>query len=289
MLNTIDKLPGIIYSLIARNTVVLVEYSTHEGNFSALAKRILLSIKAHDHKRTYSDKSGRFVFHYMVLDNLTYLCFATKGHKKAVCFSYLNEIYSRFVVAYTEKQILQAISYTKTFVEFQSVLEREMKRYSRLETIPEPPKFSTPYNNDNTTNTNPLSSSSENLHYDTQQSFINSNNNISNNHYVELDDLNSSSSGDRRSIRSSTISLLMQENDAIVEGDRLHRKKLIHSSSFSEPLLVKNDITYSEKKLRSRCFYFFLFFIFLIIFIWLISSITCGFDFGICRGNRNRN
>eukprot|EP01091_Cochliopodium_minus_P014891 TRINITY_DN515_c0_g1_i2.p1 TRINITY_DN515_c0_g1~~TRINITY_DN515_c0_g1_i2.p1 ORF type:complete len:266 (-),score=49.35 TRINITY_DN515_c0_g1_i2:388-1185(-) len=263
-MNILDKLPGIIYSLVARNTVVLVEYSTHEGNFSTLAKRILLSIKTHDHKRTYTDKSGRFVFHYMVLDNLTYLCFATKGHKKAVCFAYLNEIYSRFVVAYSEKQIIQAISYSRSFIEFQKILEREMKRYSQLEYIPEPPKFS-----DNESFSPTLSHTP--------------NNQITKDHYIEMEEMNNDPLNDpndhkmnvnnninynNRSNRSSTISLLMQNNEAVVDNERLERHKM--SGAYSEPLLVKkNDLTYSDKKIRSRCFWFSIFFLSLLLIIWL--------------------
>jgi hypothetical protein len=37
-----------------------VEHSSREGNFVTLAKRILTSVQAGDHKRSFFDKSGRF-------------------------------------------------------------------------------------------------------------------------------------------------------------------------------------------------------------------------------------
>lgn len=51
--------PGIIYALVARGSIVMVEYSSREGNFVTLAKRILTSVQAGDHKRSFFDKSGR--------------------------------------------------------------------------------------------------------------------------------------------------------------------------------------------------------------------------------------
>ena len=43
---------GIIYSLIARGTIVLVEHATREGNFVTLANRILTKVPAEDHRKS---------------------------------------------------------------------------------------------------------------------------------------------------------------------------------------------------------------------------------------------
>jgi len=97
-----------------------------------LAKRILTSIQPGDHKRSFFDKSGRYVFHYMVKDGVTFLCFATKEHKTAVCFSFLDEISKRFKATYEPKQIENAMAYSPQFEEFARVVEQEMNRFGHM-------------------------------------------------------------------------------------------------------------------------------------------------------------
>ncbi len=123
---------GIIYSLIARGNIVMVEHSSREGNFITLAKRILTSVQPGDHKRSFFDKSGRYVFHYMVKEGVTFLCFATKEHKTAVCFAFLDEISKRFKATYDQAQIENALAYSPQFEEFARVVEQEMNRFGHM-------------------------------------------------------------------------------------------------------------------------------------------------------------
>jgi vesicle-associated membrane protein 7 len=98
-----------------------------------LAKRILSSIQPGDHKRSFFDKSGRYVFHYMVKDNVTYLCFAAKEHKTAVCFAFLDEIYKRFNATFEPQQIEGAMAYSPQFEEFARTVELEMNRFGHMQ------------------------------------------------------------------------------------------------------------------------------------------------------------
>lgn len=109
-----------------------LRYSIREGNFVTLAKRILTSVQAGDHKRSFFDKSGRYVFHYMVKDGVTYLCFATKEHKTSVCFAFLDEISKRFKATYDPAQIEGAMAYSPQFEEFSRVVEQEMNRFGQM-------------------------------------------------------------------------------------------------------------------------------------------------------------
>ncbi len=85
-----------------------------------------------DHKRSFFDKSGRYVFHYMVRDGVTFLCFATKEHKTAVCFAFLDEICKRFKATYDQAQVDAALAYSPQFEEFARVVEQEMNRFGHM-------------------------------------------------------------------------------------------------------------------------------------------------------------
>lgn len=85
-----------------------------------------------DHKRSFFDKSGRYVFHYMVKEGVTFLCFATKEHKTAVCFAFLDEISKRFKATYDQSQIDNALAYSPQFEEFARVVEQEMSRFGHM-------------------------------------------------------------------------------------------------------------------------------------------------------------
>lgn len=74
----------------------------------------------------------RFVFHYMVKDGVTYMCFATKEHKTAVCFAFLDEISKRFKATYDQAQIDNAMAYSPQFEEFARVVEQEMNRFGHM-------------------------------------------------------------------------------------------------------------------------------------------------------------
>jgi len=126
---------GIIYSLIARGTIVLVEHANREGNFVTLANRILTKVPSEDHRKSYKDKSGSYMFHYMVQEGITYLCFATKGHKTGVCFGFLDEISKKFTSIFDKAQMLTAHAYDARYAGFERALETEMERFSQMTSV----------------------------------------------------------------------------------------------------------------------------------------------------------
>jgi hypothetical protein len=60
------------------------------------------------------------------------LCFATKEHKTAVCFAFLDEISKRFKATYDQAQIDNALAYSPQFEEFARVVEQEMNRFGHM-------------------------------------------------------------------------------------------------------------------------------------------------------------
>lgn len=62
----------ILFSVVARGTVVLAKYATCAGNFAEVTEQILSKIPPHDDKLTYSH--GNYLFHYVAENKLVYFC-----------------------------------------------------------------------------------------------------------------------------------------------------------------------------------------------------------------------
>lgn len=71
LLLTKKKMP-ILFSVVARGTVVLAKYATCAGNFTEVTEQILSKIPPHDDKLTYSH--GNYLFHYIAENKLVYFC-----------------------------------------------------------------------------------------------------------------------------------------------------------------------------------------------------------------------
>ena len=65
----------VLYALIARENVVLAEFTATGGNFPTVTRMLLHKINADsDHKMSYTYDAH--VFHYIVEAGITYLCMA---------------------------------------------------------------------------------------------------------------------------------------------------------------------------------------------------------------------
>lgn len=63
-----------MYSLVARETVILAEFAAGTGNFASVTRKILEKIPGTDSRMSYV--CDRHIFHIMVHDGLTYMCMA---------------------------------------------------------------------------------------------------------------------------------------------------------------------------------------------------------------------
>jgi len=119
---------GIIYALVARTTHVLAEYTAQglTGNFSTVTRVLLKKIPAQDSKLSYI--YDNFVFHYMVLNEITYLCMTDRQFNRVSAFQFLNEIKNRFVASYGDRA-KTAIAFAFN-AEFQRVLQQQMESFN---------------------------------------------------------------------------------------------------------------------------------------------------------------
>lgn len=62
----------ILFSVVARGTIVLAKYASCAGNFTEVTEQILSKIPPRDDKLTYSH--GNYLFHYVAENKLVYFC-----------------------------------------------------------------------------------------------------------------------------------------------------------------------------------------------------------------------
>lgn len=70
-INSVITMP-ILFSVVARGTVVLAKYASCAGNFTEVTEQILSKIPPHDDRLTYSH--GNYLFHYIAENKLVYFC-----------------------------------------------------------------------------------------------------------------------------------------------------------------------------------------------------------------------
>lgn len=115
----------ILYSVVARGTVVLAKYADCTGNFEEVTEKILAKIPPENDKLTYT--KGAYLFHYICEDNIIYMCITDDAFQKSRAFLYLTEIKRRFQAVYGQGA-QTALAYSMN-TDFGSVLANEMKYY----------------------------------------------------------------------------------------------------------------------------------------------------------------
>ena len=70
---------GILYGMVAREHVVLAEFSATQTNASAIARQIMEKMKQGDDDSNASYSHDRYIFHIKKTDGLTVLCMADEA------------------------------------------------------------------------------------------------------------------------------------------------------------------------------------------------------------------
>ncbi|XP_078157896.1 vesicle-associated membrane protein 711-like [Carex rostrata] len=121
----------ILYSVVARGTVVLAEYNSTQGNTGIIARKVLEKIASQassDGDSHLSYSQDRYVFHAKRTDGITVLCMADDTAGRRIPFAFLEEIHSRFVKTYG-RACHTALAYGMND-EFSRVLSQQMDYFS---------------------------------------------------------------------------------------------------------------------------------------------------------------
>ncbi|XP_076917012.1 vesicle-associated membrane protein 711-like [Bidens hawaiensis] len=117
----------ILYTLVARGSVVLAEFSATPTNASTIARQILEKTPG-DNDMNVSYSQDRYIFHVKRTDGLTVLCMADDVAGRRIPFAFLEDIHQRFVRTYG-RAVLSAQAYGMND-EFSRVLTQQMEYYS---------------------------------------------------------------------------------------------------------------------------------------------------------------
>ncbi|KAI3823528.1 hypothetical protein L1987_04967 [Smallanthus sonchifolius] len=117
----------ILYTLVARGSVVLAEFSATSTNASTISRQILDKIPGNnDMNVSYSQ--DRYIFHVKRTDGLNILCMADDVAGRRIPFAFLEDIHQKFVRTYG-RAVLSAQAYGMND-EFSRVLSQQMEYYS---------------------------------------------------------------------------------------------------------------------------------------------------------------
>ena len=117
----------ILYSLVARGSVVLAEFSSTKTNAGTIARQIIEKIPGNnDTNVSYSQ--NWCLFHVKRTDGLTILCTADDAAGRRIPFAFLEDIHQRFVRTYG-RAVLSAQAYDMND-EFSRILSQQMEYYS---------------------------------------------------------------------------------------------------------------------------------------------------------------
>ncbi|CAD1476739.1 unnamed protein product, partial [Heterotrigona itama] len=115
----------ILYSVVAKGTIILAKYASCTGNFDEVTENILAK-KVENDKLTYSQ--GQYLFHYICEDNIIYMCITDNDYQKSKAFLYLAEIKGRFLAVYGQ-DVQTALPYAMN-TDFARTLASTMKHYN---------------------------------------------------------------------------------------------------------------------------------------------------------------
>eukprot|EP00007_Cunea_sp_BSH-02190019_P004482 CAMPEP_0174239026 /NCGR_PEP_ID=MMETSP0417-20130205/13209_1 /TAXON_ID=242541 /ORGANISM="Mayorella sp, Strain BSH-02190019" /LENGTH=192 /DNA_ID=CAMNT_0015317925 /DNA_START=86 /DNA_END=661 /DNA_ORIENTATION=- len=118
----------ILYALVARGDAVLAEHAVATGNFVTVSRVILSKIPA-DETRKMSYAYDDYVFHYMVEQQITYLCMTEREFPARIVFGFLNDVAGRLNAMYTPEQLQTSLAFSLN-TSFSRTLERQMDHFS---------------------------------------------------------------------------------------------------------------------------------------------------------------
>ncbi|CAL0316453.1 unnamed protein product [Lupinus luteus] len=89
---------GLIYSFVAKGTVVLAEHTQYSGNFSTIAVQCLQKLPSNSSKYTYS--CDAHTFNFVIYNGFVFLVVADESAGRSVPFVFLDRVKNDFMQRY---------------------------------------------------------------------------------------------------------------------------------------------------------------------------------------------
>ncbi|EPS66300.1 hypothetical protein M569_08477, partial [Genlisea aurea] len=92
---------GLIYSFVAKGTVVLAEHTPYSGNFSTIAVQCLQKLPSNSSKYTYS--CDGHTFNFLLDDGFVFLVVADESMGRSIPFVFLDRVKEDFKKCYSDR------------------------------------------------------------------------------------------------------------------------------------------------------------------------------------------
>ncbi|KAK2829853.1 hypothetical protein FQN49_007195 [Arthroderma sp. PD_2] len=120
----ISRLDGLMLAASVDNEQAESELS----DVKSQTKQILARLNRSSEQQA-SISSGQYSLHYIIQDDICFLCIADQSYPRKLAFTYLSDIASEFFTTYTPTQYLSTNLRPYAFVEFDSFIQRTKKTY----------------------------------------------------------------------------------------------------------------------------------------------------------------
>mmetsp|Transcript_7479 Transcript_7479/g.13466 ORF Transcript_7479/g.13466 Transcript_7479/m.13466 type:complete len:223 (-) Transcript_7479:185-853(-) len=119
----------IVYALVSRQKTVLAEHTATSatGNFPTVTRVLLAKIPSVDGKMTYV--YDEYVFHYVVENNICYLCMSDELNKHRIPYLFLEDMKDQFVGRYGREDPQRAIAFSYN-EQFSKIIKDRMEFYN---------------------------------------------------------------------------------------------------------------------------------------------------------------
>ncbi|EGE07470.1 transporter SEC22 [Trichophyton equinum CBS 127.97] len=120
----ISRLDGLMLAASVDNEQAESELS----DVKSQTKEIVARLNRNSEQQA-SISSGRYSLHYIIQDDICFLCIAEQSYPRKLAFSYLSDIATEFFNTYSPTRYLSSSLRPYAFVEFDSFIQRTKKSY----------------------------------------------------------------------------------------------------------------------------------------------------------------
>ncbi|KAF2274218.1 transport protein-like protein sec22 [Westerdykella ornata] len=123
------------HTLIARLDGLILAASVDDGEESAEFNEVKSKIKLvlrrlnRNSEPQASIESGSYTYHYIIHDELCFICICDRSYPRKLAFTYLSDLSSEFTTTYNQSQYLSPSCRPYAFVEFDTFIQRTKKTY----------------------------------------------------------------------------------------------------------------------------------------------------------------
>ncbi|KAF2736854.1 transport protein-like protein sec22 [Polyplosphaeria fusca] len=120
----ISRLDGIVLNASVDDGEVDAEFNEVKGKVKLIQRRLNRNSESQA-----SIESGGYTYHYLIQDDLVFLCICDRSYPRKLAFTYLSDIASEFTTTYSPQQYLQPGIRPYAFVEFDTFIQRTKTTY----------------------------------------------------------------------------------------------------------------------------------------------------------------